>query len=229
MDDCQFFAFHGWGFDKKFWQTWSDELSKFGSFQAVDRGYFGNPRDMEMKDGDGPVVVIAHSFGLHWLEKSLLEQTDILIIAGGFLYFHPYAAQYKRRSRLVLQEMINELEVNPEKVLTDFYESCFAPEPLPEIDFNVIDHQLLLDDLKKLHDVEIDVELLKKATKVCILHGSKDRIVSNKKGRQIYNQLQEQSQYFEIKNAGHALPLTHNRQCLEFILPEIKQMRQPKV
>lgn len=229
MVDCQFVAFHGWGFDKRFWQFWSEELSKYGIFQPYDRGYFGNAQPIELRDNSDPLILITHSFGLHWIEESLLEQSDMLVIAGGFLSFHPYAAQFKRRSRLVLQEMINELEVNPEKVLHNFYENCFAPEDPPDTDFSAINHQLLLDDLKKLHDAELNTEMLKKVGKVCILHGSKDRIVSNKKGRQIYNQLQEQSQYFEIKNAGHALPYTHTRQCLEFVIPEIDQLTRTKV
>lgn len=226
MAECQFIAFHGWGFDSRFWQPWKNNLSKYGSFQIYDRGYFHDPQPIEVKDSEDPLVLITHSYGLHWLSESLLQQANMLIITGGFLYFHPYAAQYKRRSRLVVQEMINELEIKPEAVLQDFYENCFAPEEAPIVDFEDMNHQLLLDDLQQLQQSELDAEALKIDGNVCILHGAKDRIVSHKKGRQIYNQLQEQSQYFEIKDAGHALPNTHFRQCIEFITPEINQLRE---
>lgn len=229
MADCQFIALHGWAFNRRFWGPWAAHFSKYGSFQAYDRGYFNAPQSVEVESDSEPVILITHSFGLHWVEEGLLEQADLLVVMGGFLYFHPYAAQYKRRSRLVIQEMLNELEINPEKVLHKFYGNCFAPEEAPDLAFEDLNHQLLLDDLQRLQDSEIEVDSLKKVEKVCILHGSKDHIVSYKKGRQIYNQLQNQSQYFEIKNAGHALPKTHYRQCLEFVTPEIKQLLKPKV
>lgn len=228
MAKCQCVAFHGWGFDRHIWQPWSVYLSEFGSFQKYDRGYFNNPKAVQIEK-DSPLVLITHSYGLHWLDESMLEQADLLIVTCGFLYFHPYAAQYKRRSRQIVQEMINQLEVYPQRVLRKFYENSFAPQESPKIDFSDIDHQLLIDDLKQLQEAEIEVQKLKKVAKVCILHGSNDHVVTNKKGRQIYNQLQEHSQYFEIKNAGHALPKTHYRQCLEFITPEIERLVMPTI
>ena len=88
------------------------------------------------------------------------------------------------------------------------------------------DHQLLLDDLRRLHNAELDVQKLKKPDKICILHGTDDHIVPNKKGREIYSQLHDKAQYFEIKKAGHALPFTHHEQCLEFLIPEIKTLKK---
>lgn len=225
MADCHFIAFHGWAFNHEFWKPWTDYFSQNGSFQAYDRGYFNEPRSIRLEDGDEPLIVVAHSFGLHLIDQELLERADMLIIAGGFLYFHPYAAQYKRRSRMVVQEMINELEIKPEFVLGKFFENCYSPQEAPQMDFENINLDLLVEDLKALQEAEMDPEMLKSADKVCILHGSKDRIVSYKKGRQIYNQLQEFAQYFEIKEAGHALPFTHHRQCLEFITPEIEYLK----
>jgi len=229
MADCQFIAFHVWAFDRHFWDDWAAELSSYGNVQSFDRGYFGDPNKIEVDNPDDSLILFAHSFGLHLIEEQLFEQADLLIITSGFLYFHPYAAQYKRRSRLIMQEMMKELETNPKEVLHRFYENSFAPDEVPPTDFNDLDHQLLLEDLQRLQDSEMDTELLKKADKVCILHGSKDQIVTYKKGRQIYNQLQQKSQYFEIKNAGHALPKTHHRQCLEFIMPEVEQLMKTEV
>lgn len=229
MTDCRFVAFHGWGFDASYWQPWKDFLSDYGIFQTYDRGYFNDPQEVETLAGPVPTVLIAHSFGLHWIEEALLAQADLLLIVSGFLHFHPYAAQYKRRSRLVLQEMINTMEVNPEKVLTNFYGNAYAPQEAPEKEIGEINHQLLLDSLRRLQDAEMDTQLLKKADKICILHGSEDHIVPHKKGRQIFTQLQGQAQYFEIKGAGHALPYTHYKQCLEFVTPEITELTETNV
>lgn len=229
MADCQLIAYHGWAFDRQFWEPWSEELSQYGNFKTYDRGYLGPPRKVALDSEGGPVVLICHSLGLHMIDEKVIKAADLLIINGGFLYFHPYTAQFKRRSRLVIQQMMNELEVNPEKVLHNFYQNAYAPDPVPKISFEHIDIQLLLDDLRILQKSEMNAEKLKNIDKICILHGSDDQIVSYKKGRQIYNQLQGRSQYFEIKDAGHALPVTHSRRCLEFVKPEIENLTGIKV
>jgi hypothetical protein len=224
MVDCRFVAFHGWGFSDFFWEPWADRLSEFGTFESYDRGYFNDPKEVQTLAGPVSTILISHSFGLHLIEEPLFANADLLIILNGFLYFHPYAAQYKRRSRLILQEMINEFEIHPEEVLHKFYKNFFAPEPATDIVIENINHQLLLNDLRKLHDSELDAGLLKKTGKVCILHGADDSIVNKTKGRQIYTQLNYDAQYFEIRDAGHALPFTHHRRCLEFVVPEIETL-----
>lgn len=223
MADCQFFAFHGWGFAGSDWQSWRSNLSEYGTFQTYDRGYFTDPNEITLSR-DSLTVLISHSFGLHFIEQPFFEQADLLIVNSGFLYFHPYTAQYKRRSRLILQEMINSMEVKPEEVLQEFYENCYPPKNFPGREIVDLDHQLLLDDLQKLQSSEMDPQLLKKVGKICILHGSDDRIVPKRKGREIYTQFGEKSRYFEVKGAGHALPFTHHRQCLDFIIPEIEEL-----
>ena len=227
MADCQIIAFHGWAFTGDDWEKWEKELSQYGVFQAYNRGYFGNPREIDLAAEPKKTVLISHSFGLHMLNEKLVNRADLLVIISGFLQFHPYAAQYKRRSRLILQEMINNLEVNPEKVLREFYENCYAPQKAPDRDVSDLNHQLLLDDLRSLHTSELNPGKLKKADKICILHGSEDHIVPKKKGREIYTQLQHKAQYFEIKGAGHALPFAENkRQCLEFVRSEIAELQK---
>lgn len=217
-------AYHGWGFSSSIWRNWKAELSQFGSFAAYDRGYFSTEQNSQKPSAQEPIVLLSHSFGLHGIEQSLFQQADLLIIISGFLRFHPVAAQYKRRSRTMLQQMMNEFEIHPEKVLQNYYANCYAPREAPNKSLGKLDHQLLLDDLKWLNRSIIEADKLKKVNKICIIHGSDDHIVPKKKGREIFNQLPEQSQYFEIKKAGHALPVTHSQQCLDFIKPEIVKL-----
>lgn len=224
MVDCRFIAFHGWGFSDIFWEPWADRLFEFGAFEAYDRGYFNDPKEVQTLAGPVSTVLICHSFGLHMIDEPLFANADLLIILNGFLYFHPYAAQYKRRSRLILQEMINEFEIHPEEVLEKFYANCYAPQTAPDIEIDNMNHQLLLDDLQILHGNEMDTDLLRKPGKVCVLHGADDAIVNKSKGRQIYTQLNYDAQYFEIRDAGHALPFTHHQRCLEFVIPEIETL-----
>jgi pimeloyl-ACP methyl ester carboxylesterase len=227
MTDCNIIAFHGWGFGPRCWKYWEANLSSFGTFQAYDRGYFGSSKqDILLPDADQKTVLITHSFGLHWVEKALLDRTDILIVLGGFFRFHPVAAQYRRRSKTVLQQMINQFEVYPEKVLRNFYADCYAPAEAEHREISGLDHQLLLEDLKWLDQSVIEPEKLKNIDKICIIHGSDDHIVPKRKGREIFNQLPMMTRYFELKKAGHAIHVSNRDRCMEFIYPEIALLDQ---
>lgn len=225
MANYDIIAFHGWGFGPRCWKPWEANLSKFGTFQTYNRGYFGSSNgELQSPSEDRQTVLIAHSFGLHWIDDKLFENASLLIVVGGFFQFHPVAAQYKRRSRTILRQMINQFEVYPEKVLRNFYADCYAPHEVENEEIGELNHQLLLDDLERLDQSLVDEEKLKKVNKICIIHGSDDHIVPKNKGREIFNQLSKNARYFEIKNAGHAIPITHHNQCLEFIYPEIDRI-----
>lgn len=224
MADCRFITFHGWGFDNSFWKAWAKKLSAYGSFLNYDRGYFNEPNEIKTGVGSESTVIIIHSFGLHFVDVELLNQADLLVITGGFLHFHPYAPKYRKRSRLILNQMIDAFENKPEQVLNKFYQNCFAPDDVSFENSDDLNHRRLLDDLKLLHQSELDVKRLKKAGKICILHGAGDHIVPNNKGRELYAQLGAKAKYFEMKNAGHALPYLYPQQCLEFVEPHIEQV-----
>lgn len=227
MADCNIIAFHGWGFGPRCWKPWEADLSKFGRFQTYNRGYFGSGNgEMLSPSKDRQTVLITHSLGLHWIDEALLNSANLLVILGGFLQFHPVAAQYKRRSRTILRQMINQFEVYPEKVLRNFYADCYAPREVENTEIGELNHQLLLDDLESLDESLVKAEKLKNINKICIIHGSDDHIVPKNKGREIFNQLSKNARYFEIKNAGHAIPITHYTQCLEFIYPEIELLKR---
>lgn len=226
MADCDIIAFHGWGFGPRCWKLWETNLSKFGTFQTYNRGYFGSSNgQIRLPATDRQTVLIAHSFGLHWIDETLLNNTNLLVILGGFLQFHPVAAQYKRRSHTILRQMINQFEVYPEKVLRNFYADCYAPQEVENEEIGELNHQLLLDDLEWLDGSSVSAEKLKNVNKICIIHGADDHIVPKRKGREISNQLSKKTRYFEIKNAGHAIPITHHTQCLEFIYPGIEMLK----
>lgn len=228
MPEAEIIAFHGWGFDAACWEEWQQQLGKTISFQSSERGYFGKPKHIPIFSAKNiPKIIITHSFGLHVCPDHLFREANLLIIFSGFLHFHPVATQYKRRSKLVLNQMMNRLEGHPEDVLKEFYENTFYPHPdcgrdeLPE---GELQKQILLKDLRALNTHEIDARMLKSVEKMCILHGFEDAIVPRRKGRELYDIFSRRAQYFEIKNAGHALPFTHGRQCRQFIEPEITEL-----
>ncbi|MCW9707208.1 alpha/beta fold hydrolase [Fodinibius salsisoli] len=226
MTDCDIIAFHGWGFGPRCWKSWEKGLSNFGTFQSYNRGYFGSSNgEIPLPSTDRKTVLIAHSFGLHWIDETLLERANLLVILGGFLQFHPVAAQYKRRSRTILKQMRKQFEAYPEKVLSNFYADCYAPQEVENDEIGELNHQLLSEDLEWLDESFVAAKQLKNVNKICIIHGSDDHIVPKSKGRELFNQLPQNARYFEIKKAGHAIPITHHTQCLEFIYPEIELLK----
>lgn len=170
-------------------------------------------------------MLLTHSYGLHWCPEEQLKQTDLLIIVGGFLYFHPQTMRFRRRSRLMINRMLEQMHSDPEKVLHKFRENCFLPEPVPKDEaWDQINLMQLIRDLGHLNQVQMSEQILQKIPKICILHGSKDRIVSKKKGREIYAKLYTRARYFEIKDSGHAVPFTQPERCWSFIEPELKDV-----
>lgn len=178
----------------------------------------------EFTPGEHGRIIFAHSFGLHLCDPEILDHADLLVLFGGFRSFHPQAARLRRRSQLVLRQMINRMEEAPHQVLKDFYRNVFSPHegwPPPE---GALNRRLLQDDLKRLNESKIASEQLNKVPKICILHGSRDAIVPCIIGRELHDELYPGSNYLEIKQAGHALPFTHTEQSWLFIKSEIEKI-----
>lgn len=221
MNSVQIIAYHGWGFSAGCWDPWRGRLADEANFRAWDRGYFGNPRSPEFGE-EGLRVLLTHSLGLHLVPKSRFAEADLLVVVSGFRTFHPKAAQFRRRSRQVLRQMIRRFGEEPEMVLKKFYRNTWHPAPPPEMELEGMNRKLLRSDLRRLNGSEREANLLAEAGGVCIFHGTDDIIVPNSKGRDLHGRLEERSRYFEIRNAGHALPFTHPGKCVEMLLPELE-------
>lgn len=224
-DKIEVIAVHGWAFDRTCWSPWKDMIADIGLFKTYDRGYYGDPREVTFLEESSLKILFAHSYGLHLCPADQLEKANLIVIFGGFTTFHPRAAKFKRRSRMVVRQMIQKFQEHPETVLDSFWKNAFYPEQAPGADFEGYKKSLLMEDLQELDRTMLEIKPMKMADKICILHGSKDGIVSKSKGRELYNQVPEKTTYFEIKEAGHALPFTRPEQCMAFIYPEFKNLR----
>ncbi len=225
MPDAEVIAFHGWGFDASCWEGWPHLLGDNISFHSAERGYFGKEGRTPLFSGrDNLQVLFVHSMGLHFCHKNLFQQADVLIIFSGFMQFHPVTAQFKRRSRLILNQMMNRVQGDAVGVLDEFYENAFYPQEPWSLAGKDVNGERLLRDLKKLNVAELDFTQLKSIDKICILHGFNDAIVPRSKGRELYSAFHTQARYFEIKEAGHGLPFTHSEQCWQFIESDIREL-----
>ncbi len=214
-------AYHGWGFDRNCWQPWQDLFSQRGEDLLVsDRGYFNSsslPIASPIKDHR--TILLTHSYGLHLCPSEQLQRADLLVLFSSFLSFHPQSESRRRRSLLRLSQMMTQLEANPQFVLETFKTKCYYPVPWERSsDFSkAFNTELLLYDLKDLDTCSLNIFLLEKISKVLILHGAQDRIVSVEKGRELSKHLPDNSQYIEIEQAGHGLPFTHIDTCWSWI------------
>lgn len=219
MAKTEVIAVHGWGFDEHFWDPWKPLLTGSIRLKTIDRGYFGSKKDAHFRSDSECKVLFTHSFGLHVCPDNLFGESDLLVIFSGFQHFHPRAAQFQRRSRQVLRQMISGLRQKPQKVLNRFWEKTFYPDQPPGLSTENVNKKPLAEDLQRLDRSKLDANHLKKPDRICILHGSDDAIVPRVKGRELVDQLKDDSHYLEVKKAGHALPVTHTKQCWGFIRP----------
>ena len=221
MPDLEILAYHGWGFDSSIWSPLRKQFPNNASWKNSDRGYFSKPTSPHFTEKSGTKMVLTHSFGLHLCPNEILDRADTLIIYSGFLHFHPQAAQFRRRSKQVVAEMISKFKERPYDVLKAFYRNVFHPEKEFDLPPKTINNELLLEDLKLLNKNKRALPSLKKNAKVFIFHGADDAIVPKHKGRDLYQKFGKQAQYFEIKQSGHGLPLTQADRCWRMIESEI--------
>lgn len=218
-------AYHGWGFGASCWDPWEKILPDRLRFKTFNRGYLnGASINPAFTAKPGKRVIFTHSFGLHLVPPEQFKKVDLVVIFNGFIRFHPQAARFQRRSKLILQQMVKNFREDSGKVLKEFMENVYHPQRPPSGITGSEDEQKLLNDLRALGEVEIAVNRLKNARKICILHGSEDKVVPKIKGRELYNKLHERSTYFEVRDAGHALPFTHTERCWSFIEPELDNL-----
>lgn len=205
-------AVHGWGFDRRCWQFWQEQFEQRGySFQAFDRGYFNHPSEPIFTENASKKIILVHSFGLHLCPIDLLQQADLLIAFNSFLSFHPETKAAKRRSQLVLQQMIRQFEQAPEIVLENFYVQAGYAQL--QNDVQAIDYPLLRQDLQQLGESRLDPVYLKSIAKILVFQSSNDRIVAASQTQEFLTEFPQSCELMSFLNTEHALPFTHAAEC----------------
>lgn len=217
-DRIEAIAYHGWGFERSCWQSWKALFANQGiDLKTFDRGYFGNSHSPTFSE-DAYKMLLVHSYGLHFCPAAFLQQVDILVLFASFLDFHPSAERARRRSQLILRQMIHQYPKNPQAVLETFRLRC-GDSSTHDLDFEQSNHDLLYQDLQSLNIANLPLQMLANIPKILMFQGTADQIVPCTQGRDLFEQLQSmnasQCQYMEISQASHLLPFTHAQQCWE--------------
>lgn len=203
---------HGWAWDARCFSGWGAVVPAPFRLHLADRGYFGPPVIPRVR----PHLVVAHSFGLHLLAPEYLDGARLVVILGGFGNFHPEEGAAARKSRRAVERMRRRLGREPEALLRDFYAACFFPQENSLAMPGPTDLDLLGQDLERLDLHGLELEPLAAAERLLLLHGSRDRIVPPERGARLGRQLGAGSLRL-LEGAGHALPVTHARDCWELI------------
>lgn len=203
---------HGWGFDASCWERWHRLIPACDKIHLGERGYFCKPFDMpNFEKIDSLKILVTHSLGLHFVSDGLISKADLLVIIGGFVSFHPEDMGQYQRSYKRVELMQEQLQHDPDLVLSDFYRRCFYPHLPEKKGEKDINHELLTKDLLLLHQPR------KINPRRClIIHGEHDSVVSTKKAKNLQEEIKD-SQCVIVEGGGHALPITHAEQCYQLI------------
>ena len=213
---------HGWAWQAECWSPWREIVPQTARLSPLDRGYFQRP---VLGGCARPQILVAHSLGLHLLPHHLLSTTELLVVLGGFQAFHAEAGPSASRSRQLVRGMLQRLTHEPEALLEDFYTRCFSPFPRRLEVPGVLDTGLLRKDLEMLHADKLDLQRVDSIPRVLLLHGGSDLVVPLQRGEELHRRLRRSS-LIVLEDAGHALPLTHARECWRAIEREWTETRR---
>lgn len=205
-----------------------DEILDYGFFPGFEEpGYTRldislnevNDLFLEKFIPDGPCMLIAHSLGalLALRSSRLSKNIEAIVIMGGFPRFTRLDADFpfgKPLSAVVMmQSMMN---LSAKMVLDKFYEAMVSPSAFKIEPRGKTNVGRLQSGLKYLEDADLREILKDIEVPLMIMHGEKDQIVDVEIARYLAENVP--NAVLEIfPDAGHALPFTHTRECLDLL------------
>ncbi|MEX0773328.1 MAG: alpha/beta hydrolase [Balneolales bacterium] len=209
---------HGWGYDSGMWDDWI-KLNPDIHFTTSDRGYFGKPVRIAEQQAE---AAVAHSLGLHLLPEEIFPKLKLLVIVSGFQEFHPNTPIERTFSQRIVRHMLKNVKSDAGPVLKQFHHNSYLPAKMDAESWQEADIDLLHKDLELLDHHKMDIEMLRLAGKIVILHGMKDGIVPHNKAYQLQYSL-PQSEIHTVEEGGHMIPVTHKEWCLNHIKATLTQ------
>jgi len=243
--------YHGWGLDSRFWGPLSMALNHHPALKSLmiseffhDRGYFrdSTPHPIstgsissEVSDFESEAeplaaiqlrlrILLAHSFGLHFIPEEVLSKADLIITMAAFDAFD-HSDSPSQPTPSPLAAMIDAWQRSPRVVLSRFHRLNFAPdEPQSEllpINADNANLTLLLQDLQKMRSSRINHTIFRRIPGKLQIQGNSDRIVSVKTA-EAFNREFPDTQLVLHPTAGHALAATHYNFAAEYVARFIK-------
>jgi len=214
-------AFHGWGLDASFWDSWDDLLPAHIAFKKADRGYFGKAFTPTFSSAASKILFV-HSYGLHWCPEDLLRQADGMVIFSSYSRYFPKSKQ--KLFGYILKERLKGFDSDPEGWLTEFLELTYKPAIPPE-PAATMNTAKLMNDLEDLH-LCVFPEQKYTYSKLIVLEAEDDLIFPESRKPELEEVLGGISHHEMLPEGGHAFPQTGAEKCysiLKKLMPIFKK------
>lgn len=179
------------------------------------RGYWETAALLDTVDIQPGFILVCHSLGIHLVPQPLIRLADMVVIISGFAHFHGKTAADGRFSKRHIQRMRSRLAVEPVQLIRDFHRDCDYLEST--IDCEAVSTSLLAADLQILDESRLKQAHCQEWPPTLLIHGQDDRIVLPQRAEELAT-LPTFSQLRIIEGAGHGIPFTKPRLCLDLIL-----------
>lgn len=183
-----------------------------------------------LESNRNPLIVIAHSLGLHFVPAKIVEQSKLLVIISSFAKFYSNDLNEHKYELKIIKRMKTQLKNNPQLLLSEFRKNCGLPIVTDYQDLNPqkINYNQLNNDLEFLELVSLDLSALKVIPNVLIMHGRNDKIINVNKAWQLKTYFETNLKSTTVKlliniEANHALPILQTQFCLDKILQDYQE------
>lgn len=217
--EIEIIAFHGWGLSSHFWNEWKSLIPDNVSFVSANRGYFNDPETPAFSRGSHFKLLMVHSFGLHWCPHDLFLKANAIAIFNSFEQLQPAEGTHALTMQKVLNNMVHTFQSDPDLVLSKFFNNVFYPEKkIPEIlPVGSMNKELLLKDLEIMSKTIFDLNVLDRTKPIMYIEGGRDKILQIPRAERFAQLSGGNFISHFIKQAGHALPVTHFQESWSYI------------
>lgn len=215
-----FYFIHGWGFNKNFWRPVKEKLHYDGisNFsEIIDLNFFFQKKrsKIELKNRDS--IVVVHSYGLHYFLKKRVKCKVLINFFGvpNFISFQNNSNLIKKK----LIKMITQFQIQPESVLSNFYQKCNVhPESFERINTFELNYSL-----KELLERDYVGQFKRQDCSIFSIYSNTDKILDVNKEKIKF--LEKKNHFISfIDGFNHGFPNNEPELCCRLIKKLIRNI-----
>lgn len=209
-------AYHGWGMNAHFWDSWDELFDDHVTFKKYDRGYFSEPETPAFSDPEAIRVLFVQGFGMHLVSPSDWYNAHVVVLFSTFNNLKDIM-KGGRKVETVVTSLQAEIKNRAYYTLELFWDAMYkADEKLVNIDdFEIRDKELLSGDLDAYYQNLVNSVPIKPKAKVLLYETEYDEISNFTQLQQMKKLFGKVHYYKRFEIVGHAYPFTHAKECFE--------------
>ncbi len=182
---------HGWCLNSNMWFNLKNKFKEENYYwQDNERGYFkGKFKDSKWKENNSEPnlkIILSHSLGTQLINRNVLKNASHAILINSFFNFLPKSNRRNLIKR-TLQKMEKKIQTKEVKTLIrEFITRAIYPHSLEKnfrellrLNYEDINSNLLLDDLKKLYTETKNNNYFSRDCKILIIQSKNDLILED--------------------------------------------------